>query len=147
MFKQNRLPTLDTQIWFAESKKLILHSFFEKDTCPNRVLQKTTSLSTSSIRACLCQDVVRRLKACCDHVTQTERSEILSVFGQKLINSGHSLGSAQFILVHGTTKFLELLRKSKLPTDYPNYRPLHCSRDFDLQQRTKKNATHTQLFF
>ena len=100
MFAANRLPTLDTSIWFCEETESILYSFFEKPTCPNRVLQ-----SEMSIRASLTQETVRRLKNCSLKLPSHEKQEILSQFAQKLVNSGFSVPSAQYILVHGISKF------------------------------------------
>ena len=134
-FENYRLPTLDTEIWVCEETGLLKHSFFEKTTCPNRVLQKATALSENSIRASLNQEVVRRLKCCSLDLPLTEKQEILSKFSQKLINSGHSVYSSQYILVHGVTRYMELLRSSKLNPDNPNYKPLYCDREFDKYSR------------
>ena len=135
MFRNDRLPTLDTEIWYDNESNMVMHSFFEKEMVPNRVLQKSTALSKNSIRASLTQEVVRRLKSCSEAVKMDEKQEILSTFGQKLINSGHSLASAQFILVHGTVKYVEMVRKSKLPKNDPDFKPLHCARDFEICNR------------
>ena len=62
MFENNRLPTMDKELWIDPLTGLLNHSFFEKKMCPNRVLQKTTALSEGSIRASLTQECIRRLK-------------------------------------------------------------------------------------
>ena len=61
MFENYRLPTLDAELWVCETTGLVKHSFFEKETCPNKVLQKDTALSEMSVRASLTQEVVRRM--------------------------------------------------------------------------------------
>ena len=119
MFGDSRLPTLDTSIWINE-KGQISHIFYEKPMCPNRVLQRETALAESGIRASLTQEVVRRLKNCSSDVKISEKQGILSIFAQKMINSGHSLSSTQYILVHGVIKYLELVRCSKLSADDPS---------------------------
>ena len=134
-FANDRLPTLDTEIWVCERSGTLKHSFYEKPTCPNRVLQKETALSEDCIRASLNQEVVRRLKACSLDLPVTEKQDILSRFGQKLINSGHSVQSSQYILVHGVVRYIELLNNSKLDPKNPSYRPLHCSRDYNVYDR------------
>ena len=40
MFSNSRLPTLDTEIWLDEVSGKVCYAFFEKPTCPNRVVQK-----------------------------------------------------------------------------------------------------------
>ena len=40
MIGDGRLPTLDTSIWVDETSGRVLHSFFEKPICPNRVLKR-----------------------------------------------------------------------------------------------------------
>jgi len=54
-----------------------------------------------------------------------------------MVNSGHSVKSAQFILVLGTTRFLEMLRRSKLDSNHREYKPVHCDREFDKFNRKK----------
>ena len=60
MFENFRLPTLDTELWVCEKTGVIKHAFFEKPTCPNRVLHKETALSESSIRATLTQELLTK---------------------------------------------------------------------------------------
>ena len=135
MFDKRRLPTLDTEIWYDEKQNKVKFSFFEKTTCPNRVLQKQTALSETCIRASLTQEVVRRLRNCSTDLPQKEKQEILSVLCQKMIKSGHSVASTQFILVHGVVKYLDMLEKSKLDPSEKDYKPMYCSKEFDLCNR------------
>ena len=110
----------------------ISHTFFEKPMCPNRVLQKETVLADSGIRASLTQEVIRHLKKnCSSDVKITEKQAILTTFAQKMVNSGHSVSSTQYTLVHGVIKYCELVRRSKLPENDPNFKPLYCSREID----------------
>ena len=60
---------------------------------------------------------------------------ILSCFAQKLVNSGFSVPSAQYILVHGVTKFNLLVRNSELPVDHENFKPLYLDSDHDIHGR------------
>ena len=101
MFENYRLPTLDTELWVCERTGVIKHAFFEKLTCPNRVLQSMTALSDTSVRASLTQEVVRRLRNCSLDLDREEKQSILSTFAQKLPKSGHSVARIQYVLVHG----------------------------------------------
>ena len=58
-----------------------------------------------------------------------------SHFRQKLKNSGHTVSSSKYILVHGVVKYTELARLSKLPLGHSEYRPLHCPKEFDVFRR------------
>ena len=78
MFADNKLPTLDTSIWWDGSS--LKHQFFEKKTCPNVVLQKSTALSEDSVRSSLSQEVVRRLLRCSPDLPLSEKQTILSRF-------------------------------------------------------------------
>ena len=72
------------------------------------------------------------------------RQEILSVFAQKLRNSGFSLLSTQILLVHGVTKFLELERLAKLPESDPKFRPMFCDKsDGRLERKLAKYEEKT----
>ena len=65
----------------------------------------------------------------------SEKQSILSTFSQKLRNSGFSLASSQIILVHGVTRYLELVRKSELPPDHKDHKPLYWTKDYKRLQR------------
>ena len=112
-----------------------MHSFFEKPTCPNRVLQKETALSEMSVRASLTQEIVRRMKNCSKNLPICEKQEILSNFAQKLVNSGFLKPSVQYLLVHGVTKYNILVRNSELPTSDPNFKPLHQDKQYNVHAR------------
>ena len=133
MFEDRTLPTLDTSIWWTGSK--IAYKFYEKPTCPNRVLQKDSALSQDCIKSSWTQEVVRRLLNCSLDLPISEKQEILSVFAQKMLNSGHSLASTQLVLVHGVSKFNEIVRNSLLPTSDPRYKPVHFDKKFKLYDR------------
>ena len=103
MFPGDKLPTLDTAIWWNGS--CFMYEFWEKPTIQNRVLQCDTALAESLVRSSLSQGVVRRLLHCHSDLPSVRKQEFLSVFPQKLVNSGFSVLSAQFILVHGVTRY------------------------------------------
>ena len=136
MFVGDKLPTLDTSIWWNGLS--LVYEFFEKPTVPNKVLQKDTALAVSSVRSSLNQEVVRRLLNCSQNLEMDRKTDILSTFAQKLLNSGFSVASSRLILVHGCTRYVELVRKSKLPHSAPEYRPLHYDKNFNLYGRKLK---------
>ena len=133
MFSSNKLPTLDTAIWWENNQ--IMHEVFEKDMCPNKVLQKSTALSTELIRASLNQEVVRHLLCCSQNLPLERKDEILSIFAQKLINSRFSLRSSQLILVHGTSRYVTMLKNSKLNPDKPKFKPLYWDKSYRKLER------------
>ena len=136
MFENGTLPTLDTALWWDGSK--VSYEFFEKPTCPNRTIQKSSALSQDCVRASLCQEFVRRLSNCHENLSIVRKQEILSNFCQKIINSGHSINSCRYLLVHGATKYIEKLKNSKLPMDHKDYQPLHFGKDFNRDGRKLK---------
>ena len=128
MFCENNLPTLDTAIWLEKGK--VMHKFFEKPTVGNRVLDRNTALPVASLRASLLQEAVRRLQNCSEDLPIATKQDILSKYGAKLINSGHSLKSARILIVQGVVKFIHRLDMSKLPKTDPRYKPLHLSKEY-----------------
>ena len=128
MFADRTLPTLDTTIWVEEGK--IMHKFWEKPTVGNQVLRRDTALPIASLRASLLQETVRRLQNCSETLDIGTKQDILSRFGTKLINSGHSVRSARVIIVQGVVKYLHKLECSKLPADDVNYRPLYLDKSY-----------------
>ena len=133
MFTDNKLPTLDTAIWWTGS--CFLYEFWEKPTVPNRVLQRDTALAESAIRSSLNQEVVRRLLHCHNGIENSRKCEFLSTFAQKLVNSGFSVPSAQIILVHGVLRYVEIVKNSRLPETNPRFKPLHFNREFNSLER------------
>ena len=133
LYDDKTLPTLDTSIWWTGSK--VAYKFFEKPTCPNRTLQKDSALSQDCIRSSLTQEVVRRLLNCSLDLPVVEKQSMLSKFAQKMINSGHSVASTQIILVHGVTKFNEIVRRSALPVTDPLYQPVHYDKNHKKYER------------
>ena len=112
MFDSQKLPTLDKSIWWdGESFQ---HMFYEKPTVPNTVLQADTALSVKCMSASLVQELVRKLMCCSSGVNLSVRQGVLSIFTQKVRNSGFSLVSRQILLVHCVTKCLKLERLAKL---------------------------------
>ena len=77
------------------------------------------------MRASLTQEVVRRLLHCSRNLSIDAIQSILSRFAQKMLNSNHSIESTRITLVHGVTKYLEMLRRTKLDVEHPDYQPLH----------------------
>ena len=61
--------------------------------------------------------------------------QILSIFAQKMVNSGHSLSSVQYILVHGVIKYSELLKLSELSEDDIKHQPLYRSKQYNSYNR------------
>ena len=145
MFSNRRLPTLDVEIWWESGE--VSYSFFKKPEVPNRVILKGTALPESLVHASLTQEIVRRMKNFCERVAVDERREILSRFGQKLVNLGHSLKSSCIMMVHGVTKYFEILRKHKLPQDHPEYKPMHLSKEYEQSNRQIKKQLAKVTWF
>ena len=124
-------------IWVEDN--VVKFQFYEKPTCPNRVLQRESALSDECLRASLMQEVVRRLLLCSTSLSMGEVQSILLNFAQKMVNSNHSVESTRIILVHGVTKYLKMLKLCKLSPEDPNYRPLHFGKhDRSYARRLKK---------
>ena len=133
MYSDRKLPTLDTSLWLEGHR--VMFMFYEKPTVPNRVIQKSTALSSEIIRSSTNQGVVRRLLNCSQDLPIVIKQEILSDYAQKLINSGFSIRSSQLTLVHGVTRYMELVESSKLPTSNEKFKPLYYSKHYNKLER------------
>ena len=133
MFNRGNLPTLDTALWVED--KQIKFEFFEKPTCGNQVVHKESALPKTCIESTLIQETVRRLKNCSRDVKPEIRSEILSTFANKMINSGHGLIETKKTLVRGAAKYLHLVDCSKRDKEDPEYRPLYLWKEFEESDR------------
>ena len=133
MFDGGVLPTLDTSLWIENG--LIKFMFFEKPTIGNQVLNKDTALPTASLWSSLLQETVRRLLNCCSDLDIKKKRKILSEYGQKLINSGHSVKSARIIMVQGVVKYLWKVELSNLSEDDPKFCPLYLDKTYNEECR------------
>ena len=129
MFEDGKLPTLDTSIW-VNAKQEVKYEFYEKPTVPNRVLQRDTALSDTTITSSLTQEVVRRMLNCSLDTSKEVLCDILSKFAQKMLNSGHSQWATKVVLVHGVTKYNYMVEASQLSKRNKRYKPLHLPKAY-----------------
>ena len=113
----------------------MLFEFFEKPISQNIVLQCDTALSESKIRPSFNQEVVRWLLCCSSDLAMKVKQEILSIFSQKLLNLGFSLAISQLILVHVVSRYLKMVRCSRLSEDHPQLKPLYWDKSFNRLER------------
>ena len=81
---------------------------------------------------------MHRLLNCSQDLPVGLKQEIFSRFAQKLLNSKHSVGSSKLILVHSVTKYVEMCRRSQLPIDHCEHKPLHFDRLYKKDERRIK---------
>ena len=78
MFLDKKLPTLYKAVWWEDRQ--LMFEFYEKEMCPNKVLQRDTALSDDSIRASLNKEVVRRLLYCKAELPITAKQKMCPSF-------------------------------------------------------------------
>ena len=136
MFPENMLPTLDTAVRWNGNR--VMYEFWEKPKVPNRVIQRDTALTESSIRSSHVQEVVRKLLHCCGELNVERKKVFLTKFSKKMVNSGFSVPSAQITLVHSVSRCLKHIKNSKLPRTDPMFKPIHVNREFNKCERKLK---------
>jgi hypothetical protein len=140
-FSNGWLPTLDFQIRVTE-RNMIEYSFYEKPTAPNRGLQADTALNQNSLMRSLSNEVGRRLDSFSETVALRERVAALDQFSQKLLNSGHSVGTVRKILVNGIIGYHRKVSRCKAAGT-----PIHrSSSQSAASRRTKKLLARTNWF-
>ena len=92
---------------------IILYKFFEKPTSSKLCLQSGTALSQNGLVQSLVEDVKRRLLTTSEDVPDSIRCTILDEFGQKMLNSGHSLKEARRNTLAGVKGYEARLKKTK----------------------------------
>ena len=139
LLEHEKLPTLDTKIWWCTKMERIMFEYYEKPSVPNRTLQKDTALSQSTVRASLTQDLIRRMLNCSEFISAEERVKVIDDYTKKLINGGHSQASTKIILVHALTKYYRMFWCSRLNKDDKKYRPLYLDKnDMQYERKIKK---------
>ena len=84
---------------------------------------------------------------CCQNLEKSRIQEILSSFSSKLINSGHSIASSQLVIVHGLTKYYEILRRSKLDPSHRDFQPVHFGKEYNKVERKLKKFLATKNWY
>ena len=98
-FPGGRLPTLDLNIWVGEDN-VTRYIFFEKPMASSMVIQRRSAMPENMRVSTLTQEVIRRMMNTSEKLEQSERNEVIDVYGKKLVNSGYSLDqSIKFIIV------------------------------------------------
>ena len=108
------MPTLDFKIRI-NSQNQIEYNFYEKPTASNRCLQSDTALNQNCLIRSLVNEVGRRLDSFSETVALSERVAVLDRFGQKLLNSGHSITTVRRILISGITGHQRKVASSEDP--------------------------------
>ena len=137
-FENNKLPTLDCQIWIENGK--IMHQFYEKPQVPNRMLLHNTALSATSLTSSIVQEGVRRLLNTSTTAPEHVKTQILNKFASKLVNSGFSRDDTEMFLVHSATSYIHKVMLSELPKDHTKYKPLYLSKEYRREERALTKA-------
>ena len=75
------------------------------------------------------------------------RTDILSCFASKMINSGHSREDTKKILVNGVTKYLLLVACSEKPENDKRHKPLYVGKEYRASDRQLKKFMAKMTWF
>ena len=106
----------------------IEYRFFEKPTSSKMCLQADTALAQNGLVQYLVQDVMRRMLNCSSHIPIVSRREVIDNFGQKMVNSGHTIQEVRRILISGLKGWRSKLDRRKT-TNQPVHRSARQSSD------------------
>ena len=120
-FEQYWLPTLDLSLKVDEMNQ-VQYQFFEKPTASKMCLQSDTALSQNCLVQSLVQDVIRRMLNCSSHTTPATRREVIDKFGQKMINSGHTIEETRRNILSGLKGWKTKVKRCKAAN-----KPVHKS--------------------
>ena len=138
MSKYGRLPSLDTEVW-VKNKRRIMFAFYEKPMATNLVVQAKSALSEEVKAATLSEEIVRRLRNTSQELDNSERLEILERACVKMKSSGHTEKFIRTAVAKGIKKFKGDVRRSELPEDNKGYSPLYKNASWrkDIRARNK----------
>ena len=145
-FSDQKLPTLDVKIW-VKGGKLILHDFFEKPMSTNLVLHVKTAQSQNTKLSSLTQEVVRRLLHTSKHLPKSNRLENLDRLSVKMMTSGHKQEFARKVMITGIVKFERKVKRSALPSNHKEYKPLHLGTHWNSLGRWKSKVLGVDTWF
>ena len=110
-FPNNRLPTLDMEIWIENSR--IMYKFWEKPMAAKTVIHRESALSENSKIASLSQEVMRRMKNTSEDVSMKERVGVINQYCTKLHSSGYGRDQVERIIVAGLTGYEKALESHR----------------------------------
>ena len=65
----------------------------------------------------------------------SEQIEVLDRFYDKLIKSGHKHENIRILFIEALLKFNNMVRKSQLPKDNPDFKPSYLNNDYEKVER------------
>ena len=120
--------------------------FFEKPMASSMVIQRRSAMPENMRVSTLTQEVIRRMMNTSEKLEQSERNEVIDVYGKKLVNSGYSLDQSRKFIISGLTGYERRLALSK-DLENPKWRPLHEGAGYNAKaRRTKKMTAKTNWF-
>ena len=144
-FSDNRLPTLDLNIWVKEDN-MVVFVFFEKTMCTNQVLHKDTALAEDTKISSLTAEVRRRMLNTSELLPMEERTRVLDNFSQNMTNSGWSTEKTRDIIIAGLKGYEKMVALDKLPLE-GGHKPLHESAAYSSGARARKKLTQKSTWF
>ena len=135
-FHNNKLPTLDTNLWISKADgktPQIEYEFYEKPMNSKYCILEKSAMDYQSKFSILSQDLVRRLLNTKDTIVQSRKDEIVDDYTEKLFNSGYNIAQVRQIIVAGIRGYR---RKVKISQETGT--DLHRSAASSLASRIKK---------
>ena len=140
-FPNNRLPSLDCELWMEEGKYL-RYSFFEKSMKNPFCIMQSSAMSNKSKVQILSQDLVRRMMNICDTVSQSERNRVVDNYTDRLIRSGYSFPQVYDIIVSGLTGYERKLKRAANENT-----PIHRPAASTLKNRIHKKLIQKEIWY
>ena len=128
-FPDNRLPTLDLNIWIGKDN-IIYYVFFEKSMASTQTIQRRSAMPENGRMATLNQELVRRMLNTSEDLGMEERVIVVDKYCQKLTDSGYLRDQVKRVVVGGLTGYEKRRGLSLLHPSHKKYRPLHESRKY-----------------
>ena len=145
-YADGMLPTLDFKTQTL-GNGMIRFEFFNKEMENNRVLDKSTALSKGTIFSALRQNLVRRLLNTCEEVSMNKRLLIVEKFIQLMVNSGHKFQFIRSIVQQAITKYLYMVRRSKLDSNDDKFQPLYRPPEYRSAERIMQKHVEAHIWF
>ena len=143
-FEDNKLPSLDTNIWVEDLRILFEH--FEKPMNTNLVVQARSAISDETKASSLAEEVARRLRNTSRKIPHGRRLEILEDLFTKMKTSGHSDKFMRNVAIKGIISYENKVRRSLLDKSNPAYLPLYMG-SYNSRGRAKVKAQKKTNWF
>ena len=134
--KERKLPILDLRVWIENDDYTISYEFYRKDISNWFMMLSRSAMPHRMQRTILTQEAIRILRNCKLDLPWERKAQLLSIFCERLRDSGYASKMRFQIIVTALKGFDKMVERER-----SGGRPINPSREWQPEQRRLKKLT------